>query len=249
MQKYHQTQNKTAFTLIELIIVLAVLAIIIAIAIPLFISLKDQANATVCKTNQNQIVRYYYVNRLQQENPDALKLSDVLAKSDEIFSDHHVMCPSGGTYTADDEKNVIICSIHGNTENPPTNPVNTTDMIYLSGDEKYPVKTWGDIETFDYKASGQPGTIIPNGTVFYYRGSYYLFRDNQYFNDHIKENLSTYIAKYGVKIDTTAFKSPSPSTNPGDIKLVDGKTYAFFPYSRYANDYLNNGWWFEVKSK
>ncbi|NLF79851.1 MAG: hypothetical protein GX572_01510, partial [Clostridia bacterium] len=128
---------------------------------------------------------------------------------------------------------------------------NTASVFYILGNPAYQVTTWGDLEQFKQKLQDrspeeEPGANIATGTTFYYRGDYYLFRDYQYITGGT--DLSAYIAGYGVKINNTVFTTPSAASQPGDIKLVDGKVYVFFPYShsRYDGDYNNAGWWYEI---
>lgn len=246
------------FTLTELIIVIAILAILAAILIPMMVGWIGDANKDVCFANQSQILRnYQYLKVLEAAKGNDVKLSDVLAGNYDLYTTDisSAACPSGGTYTADDENERIICSIHGNAEgdtpsggddeNDGENEVvDTENYFYLTGDINYKVTTWGDIEKFNPEHDGQPGTSIPTGTIFYYRGYYYLFRDNQYLT--ASTNIPSYVAHYGVKIDNSAFTTPSKSTSPGDLKLVNDRAYVFFPYNRYQNDYLNEGWWYEI---
>jgi len=253
-------KTSKGFTLIEIIVVIAILAILVSIFIPSLTGWIKNANEKACLINRKQILAHYHnVKAIESAEGRSVKLSDVLAGNYEICADEvaALRCPSDGVYTADDENEIIVCSVHGSmdesqtggeTEEPAEETgkkiVNTEYYFYIGGDSNYKVSTWGNIETFNPEHNGQPGTNIPDGTVFYYQGDYYLFRDNQYLTKYT--NISSFVSNYGVKIDYSGFKTPSPDTSPGDLKLVDGKAYVFFPYKRYVNDYLNTGWWWEV---
>lgn len=132
----------------------------------------------------------------------------------------------------------------------------------LLGEEgSYTVATWGDIETFDPRVGEDPGTNIPTGAVFYYKGDYYLFRDYHYLTWNIVNDiddetgdpssgrLSNFISSHSIKIDASSFKTPGPSSKPGDVKLIGSKAYVFYPYTRFWEDYYNDSCWFEVVSK
>lgn len=263
----HGSKNKKGFTLVETIVVLVILTILAAILVPSLVGWINRANELTCQVNRSQIISHYRrVQALEYAEGVDVKLSDVLAGEYEVCADDvaGLTCPSGGTYTVDDENETILCSIHGAMEggesgsgtgssssggtssssNPSGGLSNTLDYFYLAGDEAYKVPSWGDLETYDPKHGDEHGTNIPEGTVFYYRGDYYAFRHNQYFTDSTDE--AYFVATYGVKIDTTAIKNPSASTQPGDVKVENGKVYVFFPYSRYSGDYLDKSYWFKL---
>ncbi len=251
-------KNKKGFTLVEVIVTLLILAVLSAIIVPSAVGWIEKADEKACQLNRSQIIRYYaYVRQLEYKESGEVTLSAVLAGDYEVCAADVavLLCPTGGTYTADDENGVIACSHHGGgaggetpgggeEEPTPSTPENTPGYFYLMGDSRYKVNTWGDLEQFQPAHDGQPGTNIPTGAIFYYQGSYYLFRDNQYLT--AGTNLPAYVAGYGVRINNTVFVTPSTSTNPGDVKLVNGRAYVFYPYSRYYQDYLNQSWWYEI---
>jgi prepilin-type N-terminal cleavage/methylation domain-containing protein len=258
-------RDKKGFTLVELIIVLAILAVLAGILVPSLVGWIDTAKRKVCEINRTQILRCYRAVQAMEYGKDTeVKLSDVLAGEYAFCAEDvaGLTCPAGGTLTADDASETIICDVHGAmtetggsgdpSDNPNVDPSgspggdpgNTKDYFYLTGDQNYRVETWGDLETFNPEHDGEPGTNIPDGAVFYYRGDYYLFRNNQYLTK--STDLPTFVANYGVKVNNTTFTTPSPATQKGDLKLKDGKAYIFFPYSRYTNDHLNESWWYEI---
>lgn len=150
------------------------------------------------------------------------------------------------------EENYTISKSTDETSNTPINSSgsgiskvpeleNTVDYFYIADDEDYKVTTLGDLATYNL---GLYGTTITEGSVFYWQCDYYYTRGNQYLTN--SSNKAAYINNYGMKIDFSGFITPDPSTQPGDLKLVNGRVYIFFPNTRYSNDYLDNNYWFEV---
>jgi type IV pilus assembly protein PilA len=135
----------------------------------------------------------------------------------------------------------------GNSDDPEDTEeyANTIDYFYIAGDPNYLVYTWGDLTAYDPKNGDEPGTVIPTGTIFYYEGGYYYTRYDQYLT--ASTNLDQYLATYGVSVDIDEFTTPSPSSQPGDLKIENGTVYVFFPMStRYYEDYYAENCWFEV---
>ncbi|MBU5625385.1 prepilin-type N-terminal cleavage/methylation domain-containing protein [Oscillibacter sp. MSJ-2] len=103
-----QGSRRAGFTLMEMLIVVAIIAVLAAIAIPTFSSRSDQAKEAVCLTNRQTLLgqlRYAQViDGLTREQADQLK--DSLG----------IVCPAGGTITVEVGDIIrVSCSIHGGT--------------------------------------------------------------------------------------------------------------------------------------
>lgn len=98
--------NKKGFTLIELIIVLSIMAIISAIAIPKFSNIIDSQKEKACIVNREIIMEHYYFQKCLDES---ITLGAILDNS-EIYFKEEVSCPSGGTYSV--SNGAIVCNIH-----------------------------------------------------------------------------------------------------------------------------------------
>lgn len=109
----HDTKG---FTLTELIIVIAILAILAAVFIPQLIALVDESQEAVCRSNRAQILRQYaYISALHSDSDTPVTLSDILDNKYDLYvSEDSAIhgCPAGGTYTVDEATHEIICSKH-----------------------------------------------------------------------------------------------------------------------------------------
>lgn len=83
------------FTLIEIMIVVAIIAILAALAIPSFMTYRKQSQATACISNLSQIrnaTELYLMSHNDTPSLDALVGTDKQIKNMPI-------CPAGGNYT------------------------------------------------------------------------------------------------------------------------------------------------------
>jgi len=107
-------QNRKGFTLVEIMIVVAIIGILAAIAIPNFIKSRKQSQMNACIANLKQI---------QGAKEQALLAGITTLNATTLFgSDKYIKveptCPAGGSYTI------------GNSDTDPTCPNATTDTAY-----------------------------------------------------------------------------------------------------------------------
>ena len=93
------------FTLIEVIVVIAVLGILAGIAVPRYVGYVDVAKKTVCRTNAGIVERHYHAKIVM----DKLEHTEAFF---EAFLDEYVdeLCPSDGLYSYVDGH--VECSVH-----------------------------------------------------------------------------------------------------------------------------------------
>ena len=162
---WRKRDGRAGFTLMEMLIVVAIIAVLAAIAIPTFASRSDQAKEAVCQTNRQTLLgqlRYAQViDGLTQEQADGIR--DSLG----------AICPAGGTITVEVGDTIrVSCSIHGggsggesavsqgliqdfrdfilNPEGVPSNEINRNDSLrthfYEANGNKWPTLTVDGVE-------------------------------------------------------------------------------------------------------
>ncbi|MCD6508060.1 prepilin-type N-terminal cleavage/methylation domain-containing protein [Candidatus Poribacteria bacterium] len=102
--------NHKGFTLIELLLVVVILAVLAAIAIPRFSSSAKEAKISACKANianiNTQLELYYTKNGTWPDN-----LSDFL-NNKEYFPDGPPTCPFGDPYELDPKTHRVVPHNH-----------------------------------------------------------------------------------------------------------------------------------------
>lgn len=103
--------NQRGFTLVELMIVVLIIGILVAIAIPVYNSTQKKAKETACKANIRMIKSAIVQKELATEGnlPDELNLTDL-----EEYFEQTPKCPDNGDYKITintNGKHTVECSI------------------------------------------------------------------------------------------------------------------------------------------
>jgi len=103
-------KGNKGFTLAELMIVIVIIGILTAIAIPVYNISKAKAEASACQANlrmiDSAIQQYMFNNNITEGLGNDFSLDEDLK---EYFSDGVPKCPSGGTYNVNKTAGYVTC--------------------------------------------------------------------------------------------------------------------------------------------
>ncbi|MDR3708374.1 MAG: prepilin-type N-terminal cleavage/methylation domain-containing protein [Capsulimonadaceae bacterium] len=102
--KASRSQGRGAFTLVEIMIVVMIIGILLAIAIPTFLTARSSSRAKTCVDNLKQIdtAKQQYVMDKKQSSTYAFSGSYSGTTSNELVPNYmqsFPVCPASGTYT------------------------------------------------------------------------------------------------------------------------------------------------------
>jgi prepilin-type N-terminal cleavage/methylation domain-containing protein len=101
----------SGFTLVEIMIVVAIIGLLIAVAVPNFSKMRKDAQRTACHAQLKQIDGSKEMWATQEKRADGDTPSE--AQIGEYIQDGMPSCPGGGTYTIAAVGQKATCTAHG----------------------------------------------------------------------------------------------------------------------------------------
>ena len=107
--------GRAAFTLVEIMIVVAIIGLLAAIAIPNFIRAKDNAQRTTCMANLKTIhgAKAMWALETRRSNADVPSDADLFGPT--VYISSKPACPANGTYTLNQVDTKPTCSVETHT--------------------------------------------------------------------------------------------------------------------------------------
>ena len=105
-------KNNKGFSLVETIIVIAIMAVLISILAPQLLRQLGRAREGVCLTNKEQFVRLFDIYAVDAD--DDVSIADFLVYAEDLEVTPDKICPSKGTCSFEiiDKRLVVTCSTH-----------------------------------------------------------------------------------------------------------------------------------------
>ena len=109
------TSRKSAFTLVEIMIVVAIIGLLAAIAIPNFIKAREQSQKQACVANLKQIEGAKATWALENKKVSTTTPTDADLFGTSLYVREKPECPAAGTYTLNAIDTKAVCTISGHS--------------------------------------------------------------------------------------------------------------------------------------
>lgn len=115
MHMINQPQKRSGFTLVEMLIVLAIIGLLAVIAVPTFMHARDVAQARTCANNLKQLEAAKQMWGMEKGKGSTDVPADSDLVGDTLYLKSKPVCPGGGNYSYNMVGQSTTCTIDGHT--------------------------------------------------------------------------------------------------------------------------------------